>query len=183
MEIGDDIYVFDTLDKLNEYNERVEKARVEVKENGFILFYMEEWYQNMRSPKAKMFYKNTITKFKPMELGGAPVYKPHYVYFVPFRNNEGKLLSRCKTSNAEEVAFLDMKKGVVREVNRELSTIEKMAKKIEELESKVEKKEKPEKEVFTEDMQKAQEKFEKRNKKAKEKINASKDTQGEKVNS
>jgi len=125
MEIGDEIYVWDTLDKLNEFNDKVKNAREEIKEKDFVLFYMESWYQNLRSPKAKMFYKNTITKFKPMEMGGAPIYKSHYVYFTPFRNNDGKLLSRCRTSNAEEIAFLDMKKGVVREEARELSPYEK----------------------------------------------------------
>jgi len=154
MEIGDEIYVWDTLDKLNEFKDRVKNAREEVKEKGFILFYMDSWYQNLRSPKAKMFYKNTITKFKPMEMGGAPIYKPHYVYFVPFKNNDGKLLSRCRTSNAEEIAFLDMKKGVVREDSRELSPYEKQIVETQKLKLEVEelkktmgdKKDKPKKE-------------------------------------
>ena len=138
MEIGDEIYVWDTLDKLNEFKDRVKNVREEIKEKGFVLFYMDSWYQSLRSPKAKMFYKNTITKFKPMELGGAPVYKPHYVYFVPFRNNDGKLLSRCKTSNSEEIAFLDMKKGIVREDARELTPYEKQIVETQKLKQEVE---------------------------------------------
>lgn len=125
MEIGDEIYAWNFPEELKEFKERVKKADKELEDRKRITFYMEVGYQRSHSPKIKLFYKNTITKFKPMEMGGQPVYKDKYIQFVPYRTNEGELLSRCITANPEQVAFLDMKEGFIREEDKPLTPLQK----------------------------------------------------------
>jgi DNA gyrase/topoisomerase IV subunit A len=160
------------VEEHKEFEDRVKGARIEIKAlpEGArnITFLMRKEYRNSHSQNPSILYKRSIESFYPAS--GAPKYKDHFLKF-----NWGMI----RTSNFEEIAFLDMHpKWFVREANRELTKEEKMARQIEELkvekaklESQLAEKKEPE-EIFTDEMKKTQEKFEKRNKKAIEKRKA-----------
>lgn len=126
-DIGDVLLPWDDLEKWDEFYRRVEEARKEVKAKGRIVFYVDKSYRYHHKKRPSFIYKQTITGFRPIAQGGMPRYKDHRVSFIVVRTADGRELSRCITSNAEEVAFLDMKDGIVREENRELTPFEKMA--------------------------------------------------------
>jgi len=124
LEIGDEIYVWDNPEKVEEFKRRTEEAREEIKEKGRIVFYVAKSYKFHYKRRPSFLYKQTVTGFKPLEMGGAPKYKDHYINFKEVLFNDGRRMARFITSNPEEVAFLDMKQGIVREEERELSPYE-----------------------------------------------------------
>lgn len=139
LEIGDELLVWDAKAKRDEFDKKVKEARKELEDKKFIVFYVDKKYKWHYKKKPRFLYKQTVTKFRPIEMGGAPVYKDHTVSFTLTRSADGKELSRCKTSNPEEIAFLDMKEGIVREEDRELTPYEKQAKELAELKAEKEK--------------------------------------------
>ncbi len=114
---GDVQYPFNSPEKVEEFLAKVKDAEKEMrsKPSGekFIVFYMKKDYAKTNRANTKILYKETVAGFHP--LTRMPHYKPHYITIL--RGN-------CKTSNYEEIAFLDMMNGFVRENNRELSSIE-----------------------------------------------------------
>jgi MFS superfamily sulfate permease-like transporter len=154
LEIGDEILVFQTEDEYIEFDERKEQAQKEVRAlpqgQRYIIFLMKKNYRESYSPNTKILYKRTVREFDPMK--GIPKYKDHNLTFIG---------GRIKTSNYEEIAFLDMhKKWFIRETERELTPLEKavkekdeLAKKLEELQKQLEVKEvKPENQVTIEEV-------------------------------
>ena len=129
LSIGDEYFVWEDEDKINEFIERREKAKTEIKslESGkrWILFLLKRGYNTPYSINTRVQYKQTIKKFRT---DGSPIYRPHYLTV-----NAG----RIKTSNSEEIAFLDMSDDFIRETDRPLTQAEKNQMKVIELENKV----------------------------------------------
>lgn len=132
LEIGDELLPWaNTDEEHNEFEERVENAKEEVKAlpSGAksITFIMRKEYRNSHPQNTKILYKRSIISILPKT--GAPNYKDHMLTF-----NWGMI----RTSNYEEIAFLDMNnKWFIRETNRELSPTEKLAKENAELKAKL----------------------------------------------
>ena len=141
LEIGDEILSWaNTEEEHDEFEKRVESARKELKAlpegSKSITFLMRKKYRDAHSQNSKILYKRSVRGFYPAS--GSPDYKDNFLKF-----NWGMI----RTSNFEEIAFLDMHfDWFVREANRELSPMEKMTKEIEELKAKLEVKEKPKEE-------------------------------------
>ncbi len=114
---GDTQYPFNNVERLDEFLGRITGAEKEMKAKPsgekFVVFYMKKEYAKANRPNTKILYKETVAGFHP--LTRMPKYKPHYATI---------LRGTIKTSNYEEIAFLDMHKGFVREKDRELSSIE-----------------------------------------------------------
>ena len=133
IEIGDEILPWaDTDEEHNEFIERVKKAKEEIKslpnENRYVTFLMRKSYSATHSQNSKILYKRTVKGFYPAT--GMPDYKDHFLKF-----NWGMI----RTSNYEEIAFLDMHSmWFVREENKELTSQEKMAKELKELKAELE---------------------------------------------
>jgi len=132
LEIGDEILVFQTEDEYIEFDERKEQAKKEIgllpQGQKYIIFLMKKNYRESYSPNTKILYKRTVREFDPMK--GIPKYKDHNLTFIG---------GRIKTSNYEEIAFLDMhKKWFIRETERELTPLEKAVKEKDELAKKYE---------------------------------------------
>lgn len=181
LEIGDEIIPWANTDEEHEeFEKRIEEARKEIKTlpegSKNIAFLMKKAYRDTHSQNSKILYKRSVKGFYPAS--GSPDYKDHFLKF-----NWGMI----RTSNFEEIAYLDVHPNwFVREANRELTKEEKMAKRIEELESKLEKMESPKEEPKTESeitpkfdpIEEAKKKYEKRRdtalKKRKAKKNGSK---------
>jgi hypothetical protein len=117
IKVGDTQYCFNTPEKVEEFLSKVKDAEKEMKGKPsgekFVVFYMKKDYAKANRPNTKILYKETVASFHPVTR--MPRYKPHYITIL--RGN-------CKTSNYEEIAFLDMFNGFVREGDRELSSIE-----------------------------------------------------------
>lgn len=137
---GDVQYPFKDVEKLEDFLDRVKNAEKEMKSKPsgekFVIFYMKKEYAKANRANTKILYKETVSGFHP--LTRMPKYKPHYATI---------LRGSIRTSNYEEIAFLDMHKGFVREKNRELSSIElerveklKLQKTVYELQKKLEEK-------------------------------------------
>jgi len=137
---GDVQYPFNSPEKVEEFLGRVKDAEKEMKGKPsgekFVVFYMKKEYAKANRPNTKILYKETVVGFHP--LTRMPHFKPHYITMK---------LGACRTSNYEEIAFLDMFKGIVREKDRELSSIElerveklKLQKTVYELQKKLEEK-------------------------------------------
>lgn len=142
LEIGDELPVWNEKDKIQEWNDRTTKAEEELADKKRITFYISKEYRYHYKLAPAFLYKQTVTAFRPLELGGAPRYKDHYCYFKAINMPDGRKLSRCVTSDPEVVAFLDMTNGIVREENRELTPLEQLAidkKKLEEEKRELEK--------------------------------------------
>jgi len=147
LEIGDDLYPWNTLERTNEFLDRVEKAREELRDKKRITYFIDKSYKWSYKKRPSFLYKQTVSSFRPLELGGAPRYKDHKIQFIVVSVN-GRELSRFITSNPEEVAFCDMKEGIVREENRELTPMERnqleklrLEKEVAELKAKLEQRE------------------------------------------
>lgn len=132
LEIGDELLPWaNTEDEHDEFVERVDMAKDEMKKlpsgGKSITFLMKKEYRNLHSQNTRILYKKTVNAFNPKT--GAPDYKDHILKF-----NWGMI----RTSNYEEIAFLDMhNKWFMREANRELTPTEKLAKENEELKAKL----------------------------------------------
>ncbi len=142
LEVGDELLVWDDKAKRDEFYKRVKEIKKELEEKKFIVFYIDKSYKWHYKRRPRFVYKHTVTGFRPIEMGGAPKYKDHVISFTVTRGVDGTEYSRCKTSNPEEAAFLDMKEGIVREENRELSPFEKQAKELARLKAEKEELEK-----------------------------------------
>ena len=81
VEVGDDIYVWDDPRKVDEYLGRVEKAREELYEKHRIVYYVANSYKWHYKRRPSFIYKQTVTGFKPLELGGTAKLKDHYIKF------------------------------------------------------------------------------------------------------
>jgi hypothetical protein len=116
--VGQEFLVFEDPDKKEEFYSRVKEVEKELKTlpkgNRYITFYMTRDYKRNFSPNTRILYKEVVRKIDRVD--GHPHYKPH---FISIRQG------RIRTSNPEEIAFLDMKKGFVRAEDRELSPLEK----------------------------------------------------------
>lgn len=148
VEVGDDIYVWDDPRKIDEFLGRVEQARDELYEKHRITYYIANSYKYHYKRRPSFLYKQTVTGFRPLELGGMPRLKDHIIQFIEAVMPDGNRRARCITSNPEVVAFLDMKQGIVREEHRDLTPAEKqqleklrLEKKVAELEAKLAEKE------------------------------------------
>ena len=132
LEIGDELLPWANSDEEHdEFEQRIENARAEVKalpiDRRHITFIMRKEYRDSRPQNSKILYKRSIVAFNPKT--GAPDYKDHTLKF-----NWGMI----RTSNYEEIAFLDMhNKWFIREENRELTPTEKLAKENAELKAKL----------------------------------------------
>jgi hypothetical protein len=132
LEIGDELLPWaNTDEEHDEFDKSVESARDEVKAlpqgAKSITFLMKKEYKNNHGQHSKILYKRRVNAFNPKT--GAPDYKDHTLKF-----NWGMI----RTSNFEEIAFLDMhKEWFIRENNRELTPMEKMAKELEEAKAKL----------------------------------------------
>ena len=132
LEIGDELLPWaNTDEEHDEFDERVKSAKDEVKAlpqgAKSITFIMKKEYKNNHGQHSRILYKRRVNAFNPKT--GAPDYKDHNLKF-----NWGMI----RTSNYEEIAFLDMhKKWFIRENNRELTAAEKLAKENEELKAKL----------------------------------------------
>jgi hypothetical protein len=117
IKVGDTQYCFKTNEQVEEFLEKAKAAEKEMraKPSGekFVLFYMTKEHARSNRTSTKILYKETVVSFHPLTRN--PKYKSHYITI---------LRGTCKTSNNEEIAYLDMKKGFVRERDRELSSIE-----------------------------------------------------------
>ncbi len=132
LEIGDELLPWaNTDEEHDEFGERIDMAKDEIRKlpSGAksITFLMKKEYRNLHSQNTRILYKRTVNAFNPKT--GAPDYKDHMLKF-----NWGMI----RTSNYEEIAFLDMhNKWFMREANRELTKEEKLAKENEELKAKL----------------------------------------------
>jgi hypothetical protein len=130
--IGDEILPWvNTDEEYNEWEKNVESARAELRElpqgSKSITYLMKKSYKDQHSQNSKILYKKTVKKFDFKT--GAPGYKDHVLKF-----NWGMI----RTSNYEEIAYLEIHpQWFVREANRELTPMEKMAKKNAELEAEL----------------------------------------------
>lgn len=79
-----------------------------------VTFYMTKDYKYNFSPNTRIKYKEVIDSID--RYTGRPIYKSHYINVH---------LGRVRTSNPEEIAFLDLHKGYYRESDRELTPLEK----------------------------------------------------------
>jgi len=132
-EVGTEIPVFQTQVLIDEWHKRIEEAKEEVKNlpSGakFITFYLKHSYRGEKKGNIKILYKQTITGRHPVT--DTPQYKPHWVSFVK---------GRLWTSNAEEIAFLDMQRDkFYRASDRELTKEEKIEKENTDLKKQLEK--------------------------------------------
>ena len=131
-EVGDEIFVYDDPKKEKQWREGIAKVKEDIKElpegGKHITFYMTDSYMRNFSPNTKIPYKHTIKKIRLKD--GVPELKDHNITI-----RQG----RIKTSNAEEIAFLDMKSGFVRARDRKLTAREADKARIDELEEKVKK--------------------------------------------
>lgn len=132
LQIGDEILTWADNDEYYDiWENKVQSAREELKSlpdgSKSITYLMKKSYKDKHSQNSKILYKRTVKSFDFKT--GAPDYKDHMLKF-----NWGII----KTSNYEEIAYLEMHpEYFVRETNRELTPVEKQAKKIEELEAKL----------------------------------------------
>ena len=125
VDVGDDIYIWDDPRKVNEFLGRVEQARTELYDRHKIVYYVANSYKYHYKHRPSFIYKQTVTGFKPLELGGTPKLKDHYIRFIEITNADGRRMSRYIAYNPEQVAYLDMKDGIVREEERELTPAER----------------------------------------------------------
>ena len=129
-DVGQEIFQFDDPEREKQWRDGIKKAKEEIDNlsegNKHITFYMTDSYMRSFSPNTKIPYKKTIVKIRLKD--GVPVLKSHYISV-----RQG----RVKTSNAEEISFLDMKQGFVRARDRKLTPREMDSAKIKELEDKV----------------------------------------------
>lgn len=132
LEIGDEILPWaETDEEYNEWEKQVGDARQELRElpqgSKSITYLMKKSYKDNYSQNSKILYKKSVNKFDFKT--GAPDYKDHLLKF-----NWGMV----RTSNYEEIAYLEMHpEWFVREANRELTPMEKLAKKNAELETEI----------------------------------------------
>ena len=139
LEIGDEILPWaNTDEEYNEWEKNVELARNELRElpqgSKSITYLMKKSYSSQHSQNSKILYKKSVNKFDFKT--GAPDYKDHLLKF-----NWGMI----RTSNYEEIAYLELHpEWFVREANRELTPMEKMAKENAELKAKINALENPE---------------------------------------
>ncbi|MBU2061849.1 MAG: hypothetical protein KKH44_08400 [Bacteroidetes bacterium] len=132
LEIGDELLPWANNDEeYEEFESRIETAKNEIKAlppgAKFITFMMRKDYRQSRPQNTRMLYKRSVVSFQPKT--GAPVYKDHMLQFI---------WGMIKTSNYEEIAFLDMhNKWFMREADRELTPAEKLAKENAELKAKL----------------------------------------------
>lgn len=129
-EVGQEIFQFDDPEREKQWRDGIKKAKEEIDNfpegSKHITFYMTDSYMRNFSPNTKIPYKKTITKIRLKD--GVPVLKSHYISV-----RQG----RVKTSNAEEISFLDMKQGFVRARDRKLTPREMDGARIKELENQV----------------------------------------------
>lgn len=129
-EVGQEIFQFDDPEREKQWRDGIKKTKEEIASlpegEKHITFYMTDSYMRNFSPNTKIPYKKTITKIRLKD--GVPVLKSHYISV-----RQG----RVKTSNAEEISFLDMKQGFVRARDRKLTPREMNGARIKELEDKV----------------------------------------------
>ena len=130
--IGDEILPWaETDEEYNEWEKKVDEAKQELKElpqgSKSITYLMKKAYKGRYSQNSKILYKKSVNKFDFKT--GAPDYKDHLLKF-----NWGMI----RTSNYEEIAYLELHpEWFVREANRELTPMEKLAKKNAELEAEL----------------------------------------------
>ena len=115
---GEIIYAINNIDEYDKYLKKLEETRLELKQlpagQKTVVFYMTREYRYNFSKNTKILYKREVIGFHPVRR--SPEYKSHYINVT-----EG----RVRTANPEEITFLDLMKGFVREKDRELSPMEK----------------------------------------------------------
>ena len=129
-EVGDEIFRYAEPKKKKDWEQRTIKVREEVKNlpegQRHITFYMTDAYMRSYSANTKIPYKETVVSIRP---DGWRKTKVHNITIQQ---------GRIKTSNAEEIAFLDNLSGFVRAANRKLTDRELDKARIDELEKKLE---------------------------------------------
>ncbi len=129
-EVGDEIFRFADPKKLKEWKSGTIKARADVSKlpegQRHITFYMTDAHMRNYSANTKIPYKETVVTIRP---DGWRKTKVHSITIQQ---------GRIKTSNAEEIAFLDMIKGFIRAADRKLTPRELDKVTIDELQKKVE---------------------------------------------
>jgi len=132
MDYGDEISVFNEKEKVDEWKKRSRKIEEELKNlpegEKFITFLMKRNYSHSYSLNTKLQYKQTFLGWRTTTVGDLPKFKPHLIHFR---------LGRVKLYDPEQIAFMDMKEGFIREADRELTPYEKVQKEREELETRV----------------------------------------------
>jgi len=132
LEYGDEISVFNEQEQIDEWHKRIKDVAEELtkipKEKRFIGFLMKRAYSHSYSSNTKLLYKQTFLGWRHTPIGDLPKYKPHYIYFR---------LGRAKLRDSEQIAYMDMKRGFMREADRPLTEFEKLQKEKQELEKKV----------------------------------------------
>jgi hypothetical protein len=103
---GDILSVLQTDEAINDWLERTEKVKAELKElpagQRYIDFYMKKNGRNYH-PNTKIIYKREVIKFHPIHR--APIYKSHGILIQKGRH---------RSSIAEQIAFLDMDNNFLR---------------------------------------------------------------------
>lgn len=132
LEYGDEIPTWNTEDKINEWHRRIEEVKKELAEllegKKYVCFLMRRAYSHSYSLSTKIEYKQTFLGWRHTPVGDLPKYKPHYIYFK---------LGRAKLYDSEQIAFMDMKKGFIRETDKPLTPYEKIQKEKGDLEVRV----------------------------------------------
>jgi len=126
LQVGDIIYAIQKPDEYAKYLEKVKEVATwqKTQASGYktIVFYMTREYRYNFSKNTKILYKREIVGFHPVRL--SPDYKSHFINVT-----EG----RVRTADPEQIAYLDLMKGFVREADRELSPMEKERKDMQDL--------------------------------------------------
>ncbi len=149
--VGSIKYIWDNEEKVHEYEERIKKAKIEIRNlpkgrrhitflskrgykktlplldlEKFDAFMDSEIKKTVNYPlNTKILYKETVVGFRA---DGFVQYKPHSLTI-----KQGRIV----TSNADEIAFLDMNGGYIRETDRPLTQAEQTMKDKIALEKKV----------------------------------------------
>ena len=126
---GSTKYIWDDKDKIDEYKERIKKAKLEIKRlpegRKHITFLAKRGYNTPRPLNQRILYKETVANFRS---DGYINWKPHLLSI-----QQGRIV----TSNSEEIAFLDMKKDYMREKDRPLTQTEQDRAKNQELQVEI----------------------------------------------